>query len=196
VTVVVPDAMTDIIATLSHLARDSAHVNQRSGVSVRLSVSNLETMVANAMRRALRAGETEVVPRVSDLDALAASTSGKVEIESLEDGREGEIVDHLIRAAVLTVFRERVRPETLLAVVEAFEEREPVECGEDISSAAYVGLCESMPALAEAVSDLVGEPSSPARVASAVELVLEGLHLSKRLNKDAVGARSQYRARR
>jgi magnesium chelatase subunit I len=196
VSVHVPGAMTDVIATISHLARDSAHVNQRSGVSVRLSVSNLETLVANAMRRALRSGETEVVPRVSDLDALVASTSGKVEIETLEDGREGEIVDHLIRSAVLTVFRERVRPESLMAVVDAFEAREPVECGEDIPSAAYVGLCESMPALAEVVGELVGEPSSPARVASAVELVLEGLHLSKRLNKDAIGARSQYRARR
>ncbi|HKY16417.1 MAG TPA: sigma 54-interacting transcriptional regulator [Microthrixaceae bacterium] len=194
-TVSVPPVMSEIIATLSQLARESAHVNQRSGVSVRLSVSNEETMVANAMRRALRAGETEVVPRVSDLEALAASTSGKIEIETLEDGREGQIIDHLLRAAILTVFRERVRPETLLAVVEGFDGREPVETGEDVTSGAYVGLCETMPALAEVVSGLVGEGSSPARVASAVEFVLEGLHLMKRLNKDAVGARAQYRAR-
>ena len=191
----VPDAMTDIIATLSQLARQSPHINQRSGVSVRLSVSNQEALVANAMRRALRAGESEVVPRISDLDALAASTSGKVEIESLEDGREGQIIDHLIRSAILTVFRERVRPESLLAIVEGFEGREPVETGEDISSSSYVGLCESLPALAQVVTELVDEPSSPARVASAVELILEGLHLSKRLNKDAVGARAQYRSR-
>jgi magnesium chelatase subunit I len=195
VTVHVPDAMTEIIATLSQLARESAHVNQRSGVSVRLSVSNEETMVANAMRRALRAGETEVVPRVCDLEALPASTSGKVEIESLEDGREGQIVDHLIRSAILMVFRERVGPEVLLAVVEGFDGREPVETGEDVPSIAYVGLCETMPALASVVSGMVGETSSPARVASAVEFVLEGLHLSKRLNKEAMGGRAQYRAR-
>ncbi len=196
ITVSVPAAMTDIIVTLSHLARESPHVNQRSGVSVRLSVSNEETMVANAMRRALRHGETEVVPRICDLEALPASTSGKIEIESLEDGRDGQIVEHLVRSAVLTVFRERVRPESLLAVVEGFEGRDPVECGEDVTSAAYVGLCESMPSLAQVVTELLdGTPSSPARVASAVELVLEGLHLSKRLNKDAVGARAQYRAR-
>ncbi len=193
--VVVPAAMTRIIATMSHLARASAHINQRSGVSVRLSVSNQETMVANAMRRALRAGEREVVPRVSDLEALAASTAGKVEIEALEDGREGQILDHLLRSAVLNVFREVVPPESLLGIVESFDGRQPVECGEDVPAAAYVGLCESMPALAQVVTKLVGEPSSPGRVASAVELILEGLHLSKRLNKDAVGARSQYRAR-
>jgi len=195
VEVIVPPVMTRIIATLSHLARDSAHVNQRSGVSVRLSVSNEETMVANAMRRALRAGEREVVPRISDLDALAASTAGKVEVETLEDGREGQILEHLLRSAVLSVFREVVPAEALLSVVEGFEGRNPVECGEDVPSAAYVGLCESMPALAKLVTQLVGEPSSPGRVASAVELILEGLHLSKRLNKDAVGPRAQYRAR-
>lgn len=195
IAVVVPDAMTDIIATLSQLARQSPHINQRSGVSVRLSISNQEAMVANALRRALRAGETEVVPRICDLEALAASTSGKVEIESLEEGRDGQIIDHLVRSAILTVFRDRVRPESLLAVVEGFDGREPIEVGEDISSNDYVRLCETMPALAQVAGELVGDNSSPARIASAVELVLEGLHLSKRLNKDAVGARAQYRAR-
>src|SRR5207248_1716659 len=74
----VPEFMTEIVAMLSHLARDSSHINQRSGVSVRLTVSNSETLVANALRRALRHGEHDVVPRVSDLDALASSTAGKV----------------------------------------------------------------------------------------------------------------------
>src|SRR5215208_2010062 len=78
--VAVPDFMTEIVAEISQQARRSPHINQRSGVSVRLSISNYETLVANAMRRALRTGEHEVVPRVSDLDALAASTAGKIEI--------------------------------------------------------------------------------------------------------------------
>src|SRR5215204_5403787 len=78
VRVAVPAYMTEIVATLSHLARESAHINQRSGVSVRLTVANSEVLVANATRRALRHGEREVSPRVSDLDALAASTMGKV----------------------------------------------------------------------------------------------------------------------
>jgi len=187
--------MTEIIATFSQLARQSPHINQRSGVSVRLSVSNYEVLVANALQRALRSGASEAVPRICDLEALPASTAGKVEIETLEDGRDGQIIDHLVRAAVLSVFRERVRPETLLAVVEAFEGRDPVECGEDVPDATYVGLCEAMPPLAEVAHGLVGERSSAARVASAVEFVLEGLHLSKRLNKEAVGGRAQYRAR-
>jgi len=194
-TVLVPDHVSEIVATFSQLARQSAHISQRSGVSVRLSVSNQEAVVANAARRALRAGETEVVPRICDLGALPASTSGKVEIESLEEGRDGQIIEHLVSAAVLTVFRERVRPEHLLAVVEAFDGRAPVETGEDVSAAAYVELCRDIPALGVVVGELAGEAPSPAATASAVELVLEGLHLSKRLNKEAVGGRAQYRAR-
>src|SRR5205823_3734055 len=88
VRVAVPEFMTEIVATLSQLARQSPHINQRSGVSVRLTVANRETLVANATRRALRHGERDVVPRVSDLDALASSTAGKVEIEALEEGRD------------------------------------------------------------------------------------------------------------
>ena len=79
----IPGFMAEIVSTFSQLARQSPHINQRSGVSVRLSVSNYETLSANAVRRALRHGERDVVPRVSDLEALAASTSGKVDIESL-----------------------------------------------------------------------------------------------------------------
>ncbi|HLJ07024.1 MAG TPA: sigma 54-interacting transcriptional regulator, partial [Acidimicrobiia bacterium] len=78
----VPEFMVEIVGTLSHLARQSSKINQRSGVSVRLSIANYETLVANAARRSLRAGEKDVVPRVSDLEALASSTAGKVEIET------------------------------------------------------------------------------------------------------------------
>lgn len=195
VSVQVPAFMTEIVATLSHLARQSPHINQRSGVSVRLTVANLETLVANAARRALRQGESDVVPRVSDLDALASSTSGKVEIETLEEGRDGQVVEHLLRAAVLTVFKDHVSPEHFRAILEAFEEGTVVDAGDDVAATDYVGLLQAMPALGAPVRELVGDEAPPAVVASAVELVLEGLHLSKRLNKDAAGTRSSYRGR-
>ena len=120
--VTMPDYMEDIVAEFSHLARQSSHVNQRSGVSVRLSVSNLEVLAANAVRRALRSGEREVVPRICDLEALAASTSGKIEIESLEEGREGQIVENMLKGAVLTVFKQRLSPDRLREVIAAFDE--------------------------------------------------------------------------
>jgi magnesium chelatase subunit I len=195
ITVEIPQFMAEIIAELSQLARRSPHINQRSGVSVRLTVSNLETLVANAARRTLIQGETDVVPRVSDLDALASSTAGKLEIETIEDGRDEQIVHQLMLAAVLSIFREYIAVENLRDVVEAFEGDRIVQAGEDVSAAEYVALLAELPGIAGPVAELTGGNNSPAMVASAVEFILEGLHLSKRLNKDAVGARAQYRGR-
>jgi len=193
-TVHVPGFMAEIVAETSQQARRSPHINQRSGVSVRLSIANYETLVANATRRALRHGEHEVVPRVSDLDALVASTAGKVEFETVDDGREEQVLDRIVKTAVLETFRARTRPEKLTDVVNSFEEGMVVHTGEDIASSEYGRLLDELPALRETLADL-DVPESPAGVASAVEFVLEGLHLSKRLNKDAVGGRASYRGR-
>jgi magnesium chelatase subunit I len=191
----VPPFLNEVVATFSHLARQSPHVNQRSGVSVRMTVANTETLVANAARRALRLGETDVVPRIADLDALASSTQGKIEIESIDEGRDGQVVEHLLRAAVLTVFRERLPIERLRAVLDAFDSGQVVHTGDDLSSADEAALVEAIPALREPVLELTGGDESPAAIASAVEFVLEGLHLSKRLNKDTLGGKATYRGR-
>src|SRR5215216_2292171 len=191
----VPPYLAEVVATLSHLARSSPHVNQRSGVSVRLTVSNSETLLANATRRALRLGESEVVPRVSDLDALVPSTMGKIEVETLEDGRDEIIVESLVKAALLTVFKGRFNVGDLRAVVAAFDEGRIVHAGDDVPSSTYVELVAGVPDLREPVSVLTGDDESAASVASAVEFLLEGLHLSKRLNKDAAGGRAAYRGR-
>jgi magnesium chelatase subunit I len=191
----VPPYLAEVVATLSHLARSSPHVNQHSGVSVRLTVANSETLLANATRRALRLGESEVVPRVSDLEALVPSTMGKIEIETLEDGRDEIIVENLVKAALLTVFKGRFNVGDLRVVVAAFDEGRVVHAGDDVPSSTYVELVAGVPDLREPVSALTGDDESPAAVASAVEFLLEGLHLSKRLNKDAAGNRSAYRGR-
>jgi magnesium chelatase subunit I len=138
-----------------------------------------------------------VVPRVSDLAALAASTSGKVEIESLEEGREGVIFENLVKAAVLTVFKERVSPDQVRDVIAAFEEGVVAHTGDDVPSAQLATLLEQVPALRSPVAQLCGGDESPAATAAAVEFVLEGLHLSKRLNKDAASGTpgATYRGR-
>ena len=192
--VTVPDFMTEIVAEISQQARRSPHVNQRSGVSVRLSVANYETLVANATRRALRNGEHEVVPRISDLDALVSSSAGKIEIETVDDGREGQVLERIVKSSVLEVFRATVPAEKLGPLVTAFEDGRVVHTGADVPSAEYADLLGSMSGLRESLADLgVGE--TPAGVASAVEFVLEGLHLSKRLNKDSIGGKTTYRGR-
>ncbi len=196
VRVEVPAHMTQIVATISHLARQSPHINQRSGVSVRLSVSNYETLVASSVRRALRLGESEAVPRISDLEALASSTSGKVEIETIDEGRDGHVVERLVQQAVLSVFKASVPSDRLRDAVSDFDAEggRVVHTGDDIPSADFVEVLGQLPALENVVLGIAGE-ESPAAVASATEFVLEGLHLAKRLNKDAAGTRATYRAR-
>ncbi len=185
--VTVPDFLVEVVATLSQLARQSPQINQRSGVSVRMSVTNLEALVASALRRTLRQGGADVVPRICDLDALAATTSGKVEFETLDEGREAEILEHLIRAATLNVFKSAVPGDTHRAIVDAFEEGVVARTGDDVDGREIASLATQIAPLKVAVDALLADEDldiTPEVVASAVEFVLEGLHLSKRLNKD------------
>src|SRR3954462_1096913 len=152
-TVTVPEFITEIVAEVSQMARRSPHVNQRSGVSARMSITNYETLVANATRRALAAGEREVVPRISDLESLVSSTSGKIEIETLEDGREGLVLDRIMKAAVLEVFRSRVKPELLPEVVGAFEGGLVVHTGDALASAEYADALAALPAMPAVLAD-------------------------------------------
>ena len=189
----VPAFMDRIVAEISQLARRSPHVNQRSGVSVRLTICNHETLLANALRRALRTDEAEVVPRVSDLDMLVASTSGKVEVESLDEGREDAVVERIVRSAVLDVYRETVSAADVRALLAAFDDGLVVTVDDVMAAREVMAQVEAPAELREALVRIGGE--SPGGVASALELVLEGLHLSKRLNKDTVEGRSAYRSR-
>jgi magnesium chelatase subunit I len=191
----VPAFMAEVVAELSQLARESPHLNQRSGVSVRLTIANYETLVANATRRALRNGEDEAVPRISDLQALVSSTQGKVEIESLDEGREEILLTQLVSAAVLLVFRRRVVLDDPHGVVGAFTADTVVHAGDDLPASAYANILSRMPTLSAPVLSLTGGSEDPGVVASAVEFLLEGLHLTKRLNKEAAGPRAIYRGR-
>jgi magnesium chelatase subunit I len=196
--VTVPLYLKEVVAEISQLARRSSHLNQRSGVSVRLSIANYETLVANSVRRALRTGEPVAVPRISDLASLVPSTQGKVEVEAMEEGHEQDVVAHLVAAATLAVFRRRVTLNDPSAIVAAFTEQVVVHAGDDLPSAAYLAVLADIPELEPPTRQLAGPDAteSPALMASALEFLLEGLHLTKRLNKDASGARALYRGRR
>ena len=191
-----PPWMLEVVAELSHLARRAPEVSQRSGVSVRVSTANLETLLANAYRRAVMLAEPAAAPRVSDLVAVLPSTTGKIELETVGDNvSEDRIVERLVNRAVLAVFGRRLSIETLEEVVAAFDDGLTIEAGELVPSRDYVGWAHEVPGLGAAVARL-GAPESPASVASAVEFVLEGLHLQRRLNKErrsAVGGGGTYR---
>ncbi len=187
----VPPFMKEIVAEITHLARRSPDVNQRSGVSVRASVANYEALLANAFRRALRVGETEVVPRVSDLPFILPSLQGKIEFEAMDMGQEERVMARLLQMAIKTVFDRKINIRELDDLVLAFADGLSVEIGESVSSANYVGILEKVPGLTEAIAPVAGE--SEASRAAAIEFLLEGLHLHKMLNKYSAAGRQAYR---
>ena len=186
----VPYYIKQLVAEVTRLARRSPDINQRSGVSLRVSISNFETVVGNAYKRALRLDEA-AVPRVSDLPNILASTAGKIELEGIEDGRESKVVGDLIRKAVLNTFRRYFAPEDFDGLLEAFEAGLVVETGSELPSSAYIESVGEQSDLMQKIERL-GGGDGPAAIASAVELVLEGLHLNRRLNRDEVAGRYVY----
>ena len=191
-TVTVPDYMKEIVAEITRLARRSPDVNQRSGVSVRASIANYESLLANALRRAIRNGEKEVVPRISDLPYLIPTLSGKIEFETVEDGKEEQIIEKLIQGAVVAVFNRHLNVVDLEDVVTQFKAGASVEVSDTLPSKQYVKIVKRIEGFDRAVAKL--EPGENlAVIASAVEFVLEGLHLNKRLNKDDSAGKVKYR---
>lgn len=180
----VPIYMKEILAALTAELRRSPHVNHRSGVSVRYSIGNLETLAAAAVRRAARTGEPEAVPRVCDLPAVLASSLGRVEFDTIEEGREDEILARALKTAELEVFRRRLAGFDLQPLLARFETGGLVIETSDLTPAAeLLAQVGELPGLAQLLRRLGVEEESPGVAASALEFALEGLHLSRRLNK-------------
>ncbi|MFN8516553.1 MAG: sigma 54-interacting transcriptional regulator [Thermomicrobiales bacterium] len=190
--VTTPLFMKEIVAEITHLARKSSDVSQRSGVSVRMSIANYENLVANALKRAIRLNEKEAAPRISDLSALTASTMGKIELESVGDSREDKVVDKLIHQAVVNVFARYFNIAEFEDVVASFEGGRKLEASPLQPSMSYVMAGSQSASMKEALQTL-GAQGNPAIVASGVEFILEGLHLNRKLNKDRSAAGFRYR---
>ena len=191
--VLVPEYVKEIIAGLTFESRQCPEINQSSGVSVRMSISNFESVLASAHKRAIRLNEPEVVPRISDLPAVFASSRGKIEIEYAgEDQTEVEIVDRLLRRAIRGIFDQYFRVEDLEPVTRIFEAGATMEVSADSPSAQYKDFFKQVPVLREALK-MLGLSDSPAQLASAAEFVLEGLHLNQKLNKELRKDKTVYK---
>ena len=180
--VVVPTFMAEVLAAFTRSLRTAGEVNQRSGVSVRFSTGNYETLAASAARRAVRCGEDTAVARPSDLPAVIAAAMGKIEFESFEEGREAEIMTRLLRRSILEVFRRRVRGPDVAGLLDAVETGLEVTTGDLMSGHDLMAQLDRIPGLAAVLGSLDVE-ETPAMAAAAVELCLEGLHLSRRLDR-------------
>jgi magnesium chelatase subunit I len=189
----VPSFLKEVLAALTGELRRSPQVNHRSGVSVRYSIGNLETLGAAAVRRAARSGEPEAVPRVCDLPAVLEASLGRVEFDTIEEGREEEILLRALRNAVLEVFRRRLSGFDFQGILSRFEGEFGVETSDLTPASAFLEQFGDLPGLARLLQRLGVEEESPGAAASALEFALEGLHLSRRLNKEAAGRVGAYR---
>ncbi|QKE83773.1 magnesium chelatase [Arthrobacter sp. NEB 688] len=189
----VPDFLVEIVARFTRGLRGSSSVDQRSGVSARFAIAATETVAAAALHRATSQGEDEAVARVVDLEAALEVLRGKVELETGEEGREREVLGHLLRTATAETARRRLGGIDLALLVEAIEEGAMVATGEQVTARTFL---DALPVLGESdVYDKVAErldATTEGERASAMELALEGLYLARRIGKDSDGAETVY----
>jgi magnesium chelatase subunit I len=191
----VPEHLLEVIARLARGLRSSPSVDQRSGVSARFAIAAAEAVAASALRRAARVGETDAVARICDVPSVIPTLLGKLEFEMGEEGREAEVVQHLLRIATAETFRDRLGGLDLSGFTELFAEGATVETGELVPADELLGQVGTVPGLSKVLDRLGhGDDASPGEVAAAVELVLEGLHLTRRIDKESVSGRAVYGA--
>ena len=181
----VPEHLLEVVARYTRAVRESPAVDARSGVSARFGIAAAETIAASALRRHALLAEAEAVARVGDAVTVTSTLRGKVEFESGEEGRETEILAHLLRTATAETFRARLAGIDLSGFTGLVAEGEVIETGELVAAADVLQQVGTVPGLAKVLDRLgFGDAPTAGEAASGIEFVLEGLHLSRRLSKD------------
>ncbi|HEX9844808.1 MAG TPA: AAA family ATPase [bacterium] len=190
--VIVPQFLREIVTELTFQARKSPDVNQVSGVSVRMSINNMQSLVSNAEKRAIHFRDKVIVPRVSDLDAIIATTDGKLELEyGVGEKTQEQIILKLIQKALLSVFDEYMDVDDLELLVSSFQEGWWVEVADEMPAQDYINYLSQLRGMRQGIEKLnIGE--SPGEMAAAIEFILEGLHLHNKLNKEVVDGKVIY----
>lgn len=199
----IPEFMKQVVEEISRLARTSPHVNQASGVSVRMSVANYETMISNAERRGILQGETSPVCRIGDLAFVTASSRGKVELSMTEEsGEEDKMLSRIVEEAVKNIFDEHLSTKEFRNVVAHFENGAKLEVDDQSTSSEILEAANSVEGFNDQLDtfidrlepDLANNDARTAAKASLAEFILEGLYANNRLNKRAKGSSMSYRA--
>jgi magnesium chelatase subunit I len=189
-----PVHLTQVIARFTRLVRASPAVDSRSGVSARFAIAAAESVAASAVRRAAISGEDQPVARVCDLPAVISTLRGKVEFEVSEEGREQEVLEHLLRRATNDTFRATLGNADLSGLLARFAEGGVVETGDLLPASELLRRIGEVPGLAKIMERLqVDGGESPGQAAAALEFALEGLYLMRRLSKDSVDGGAVYR---
>ena len=189
-----PTHLVEVIARFTRLVRSSPAVDSRSGVSARFAIAAAEAVAASAVRRAAITGEAQPVARVCDLPAIVSTLRGKVEFEVSEEGREQEVLDHLLRRAIAETFRSTLGNADMSGLLARFAEGGSVESGDLVPAGDLLREVGDVPGLAKIMDRLSMDGSeSFGQAAAALEFALEGLYLMRRLSKDVVDGTAVYR---
>ena len=191
---VIPDHLLEVVARYTRAVRTAPQVDTRSGVSARFAIAAAEVLAASAVRRAAMNGEEVPVARVVDLPAVIPATMGKVEFDTLEEGRELELLQHYLKRAVAETFRARLAGLDFSGLLRRFEDGSTVETGDLVPAPELLRRIGKVPGLAQLMErlDMVDAAETPGLAAAALEFALEGLHLSKRLAKEELPGRTVY----
>jgi magnesium chelatase subunit I len=184
----VPLFMSEIVEEVVRLARSSPHVSQASGVSVRTSIANLETLISNSERRGILTGEKRVAPRICDLNFLIASSRGKIEMTlAEEEGAEDKLIRSMVGEAVKSVYGRYDDPDAHENITEQFRGNLTFPSGDDLSAEEFIANLKAVKGLPQAANALAREmdldPNDPAILAAVGEFLLEGLYVNNRLSK-------------
>jgi magnesium chelatase subunit I len=180
----VPDHVVEVVARFTRQVRQSPSVDSRSGVSARFAIAAAETVAASALRRAALLGE-DPVARIADAPSIVGTLRGKVEFESGEEGREIEVLAHLLRTAAAETFRDRLAGLDLSGFTDLVADGGVVETGELVAADELLRQVGTVPGLAKVLERLgLGDGPSRGEAAAGVEFALEGLYLTRRLSKD------------
>jgi magnesium chelatase subunit I len=192
----VGDHLLEVLARLARNLRESSSIDQRSGVSARFAIAAAEGVAASALRRAARTSDHETpVARTCDLSVVLPTLLGKLEFEMGEEGRERALLDHLLRLAVAATFRDRLSGLDLSGFTNVFAQGAVVETGDLVSASDLLGQLGAVPGLYKVLARLgYDDAAGHGQVAAAVEFTLEGLYLTRRLEKETVGGRTIYGA--
>jgi magnesium chelatase subunit I len=195
----VPSHLLEVLGRFARAVRDAPQVDQRSGVSARFAIAAVETVAAAAVRRAAVVHEDAAVARVCDLPAVIPASRGKVEFDDADEGREFEVLEHLLRRAIVETYRSRLAGMDLRPLQERFDGGLTVSTGETVSAQDLLTQLGPVPVLSGLLDRLepdgVGEgPTAIGVAASVLEFALEGLYLNRRLAKDSDGSRTVYGA--
>jgi magnesium chelatase subunit I len=181
----VPPYLHEVVEEIAFQAREDKRVDRRSGVSQRLPITTLESVVSNAEQRAARIGEKCGIARVADIYSALPAITGKLELEYEGELKGADtIARELIRAAVGRVFSKHFPEVSFQPVIQWFELGGELKLPELGTTAERYEQLSKIQGLLDQVGKLgVNDRKDVGAAGAAAEMILEGLWAHRRIGR-------------